>query len=89
METQSKYARFDRPHKVNKVGYGSDLELVDSSDEEVENDEVATVDWLWKYAEYIPWAKNKSTEEENKSSTSISTRLTKYLIICWRKDKLS
>ena len=40
METQFKYARFDRPQKVNNVGYEFDLELVDSSDEEVENDEV-------------------------------------------------
>ena len=25
---------------------------------------MATVDWVWKYSEYIAWAKNKSTEEE-------------------------
>jgi hypothetical protein len=51
---------------VNNVGYESNPELVDSSDEEVENDEVAAVDWVWKYYEYIPWAKNKSTVEEMK-----------------------
>jgi hypothetical protein len=66
METQFKYARFDRPQKVNNVGYESDLELVDSSDEKVESDEVVAIDWVWKYSEYIPWAKNKSTEEEKK-----------------------
>ena len=46
METQFKYARFDRPQKVNNIGYEYDLELVDSSEEEVENDEVAAVDWV-------------------------------------------
>jgi hypothetical protein len=55
IETQFKYARFDRPLKVNN-----------SSDEEVKNDEVAAIDWVWKYFEYIPWAKNKSIEEEKK-----------------------
>ena len=25
------------------------------------------MDWVWKYSEYIPWAKNKSTEEEKKT----------------------
>jgi len=33
METQFKYARFNRPQKVNNVGYESDPELVNSSDE--------------------------------------------------------
>jgi len=89
MKAQFKYACFDRPQKLNNLGYESDLELVDSSDEKVENDEVAAMDWVWKYSKYIPWAKNKSTKEENKKFNSISPRLTKYLIICWRKDKLS
>ena len=66
METQFKFARFDRPQKVGNVGYESNPELVDDSDEEVESHEVAAVDWVWKYSEYIPWAKNKSTEEEKK-----------------------
>jgi len=44
METQFKYARFDRHKKVNTIGYELDLELVDGSDEEVENDEVAAMD---------------------------------------------
>ena len=44
METQFKYARLDRPQKVNNVSYESDPELVDISDEKVENDEVAAVD---------------------------------------------
>jgi len=66
METQFKYACFDRPQKVGNVGYKSDPELVDSTDEDVENDEVATMYWVWKYSRYIPWAKNKSSEEEKK-----------------------
>lgn len=66
LETQFKYARFDRPQKVGNVGYESNLEVVDDSDEEVESDEVAAVDWVWKYSKYIPWAKNKSAEEEKK-----------------------
>ena len=44
METQFKYACFGRPQKVNNIGYESGLELVDSSEEKVENDEVAVVD---------------------------------------------
>jgi len=32
----------------------------------LKNDEVAAVDWVWKYSEYIPWDKNKSIEEEKK-----------------------
>ena len=51
---------------MNNIGYEFDLELVDSSDEEVENDEVAAMDWVWKYSECILWAKNKSIEEEKK-----------------------
>jgi hypothetical protein len=66
METKFKYRHFDRPQKVGNVGYESNSELVDDSDEEVESDEIAVVDWVWKYSEYIPWAKNKSTEEERK-----------------------
>jgi len=27
---------------------------------------VAAVDWVSKYSEYIPWAKDKSTEKEGK-----------------------
>ena len=27
---------------------------------------MATLDWVWKFSEYIPCAKNKSTEEEKK-----------------------
>ena len=52
------------------LGYNSNScvleELIDDSDEEVESDEIFIVDWIWKYSEYIPWAKNKSTEEEGK-----------------------
>ena len=66
MATQFKYARFDRPQNMNNIRYESNLELVDCSDEEVENDEVVAVDWVWTYSEYIPWAKNKSIEEEKK-----------------------
>jgi hypothetical protein len=51
---------------VNNIYYESDLELVDNYDEGVENDEVAAIDWVWNYFEYIPWAKNKSIEEEKK-----------------------
>jgi len=39
---------------VNNISYEFDPELVDNSEEEVENDEVAAVDWVWKYSEYIP-----------------------------------
>jgi hypothetical protein len=33
IETQFRYAHFDRPQKVGNVDYESDLELVDGSDE--------------------------------------------------------
>jgi hypothetical protein len=89
MENQFKYARFDRPQKVGNVGYESDPELVDSSDEEVENDEVAAMDWLWKYSEYIPWAKNKSTYEEKKKFNFDITKADKIFDFFWRKGKLS
>ena len=46
METQFRYARFDKPLKKSNVGYESDLEMVDDSDEEVESDEVAAIDWV-------------------------------------------
>jgi len=50
METQFKYARFDRPQKVVNVGYESNQELVDDSDEEVKSEEVAAMDWVWMYS---------------------------------------
>jgi len=68
MEAQFRYAHFNKPQKVGSVGYDSNSgmfeEIVDDSDEEVESDEIASMDWVWKYFEYIPWAKNKSTEEK-------------------------
>ena len=68
MEAQFRYARFNKPQKVGNVGYDSDSgvfeEIVDDSDEEVKSDEVAAVDQVQRYSEYIPWDKNKSTEEE-------------------------
>jgi hypothetical protein len=87
METQLKSARFDRPLKVNNIGHESDRELVDSSDE-VKNDEIAAMDWVWKYSEYIPWAKNNQQNKKRRNSSLTLPRLTKYLIICWRKGKL-
>jgi hypothetical protein len=82
METQFKYTLLDRPQKVGNVGYESDSELVNDSDEEVESDEVAIVDWVWNYSEYIPWAKNKSTEEEKRKFNFDITNADKSLIIC-------
>jgi hypothetical protein len=73
---------------VNNVGYESNLELVDSSDEEVENDEVAVVDWVWKYSEYIPWAKNKSTEEEKKKFNFNITKTNKIFDYLLEKGQI-
>jgi len=54
METQFRYVRFDKPQKISNVDYESILEIVNDNDEEVESDEVADVDWVWKYSEYTP-----------------------------------
>ena len=88
MEKQFKYARFDRPQKVNNVGYEFDPELVYNSDEEVESDEVATVDWAWKYSEYISWAKNKSTEEEKKKFNFDITKANKIFDYLLKKGQI-
>jgi hypothetical protein len=77
METQFKYARFDKPQKISNVGYEPDPKIIDDSDEEVESDEVAIVDWVWKYSNYTPWAKNKSIEEERKKFNFGNTKADK------------
>ena len=81
MEAQFRYVCFNKPQKVANIGYDSDScvleEIVDDSDEEVESDEVAVVDLVWRYTEYIPWAKNKSTEEDRKKFNFDITRADK------------
>jgi hypothetical protein len=61
IEAQFRFARFNKPKKVSNVGYdvGSCVleQLVDESDEEEESNEIATMHWVWKYSEYISWAK--------------------------------
>jgi hypothetical protein len=69
-------AHFKKPKKFSNVGYdaGSCVleQLANESNEEEESDEIATMHWKLKYYEYIPWAKNKSIEEEWRNLTSIS-----------------
>jgi len=58
------------PQNIGNVGYESDSadfdDIVGDTDKEAESDEVAAIDWVWKYSENISWAKNESTEEERK-----------------------
>ena len=46
------------------------IEIV--NDPESDNEEVAAVDWVWKYSEYIPWAKAKNIEEVEKYGFDIT-----------------
>ena len=50
----------------------------------MESDEVAAVDWKWKYSKYIPWAKNIATGEEGKKFNFDITKADKnfdYLLV--------
>jgi hypothetical protein len=63
--------------------------MVDDTNEEVQSDEVAVVGWVWKYSEYIPWAKNKSTEEERKKFNIDITKADKIFYYLSEKGQIS
>ena len=49
---------------------------------------MAVVDWVWKYSEYIPWAKNKSTEEEKKKFNFDITKADKIFDYLLKKGQI-
>lgn len=75
LEAQYRYSRYTKMQKASKVGieFRQPSEEIESEDEEEEmNEEVAVVDWVWKHTEYIPWAKDKSADENKKYDFDIS-----------------
>ena len=92
IEAQFRYACFNKFQKVGNVGYdaGSCVleQLTDESDEEMESDEIVAVDWVWKYFEYIPWTKKKSTEEEGKKFNFYITKAYKIFDYLLKKGQI-
>jgi hypothetical protein len=68
LDTKCKYSRFNKSQKAANVGFNFDpdfQEIGSKSESEDEANEVAVIDWAWKHAEYMPWAKSKIVDNED------------------------
>jgi hypothetical protein len=71
LDTQYKYSRFNKSQKAANVGFNFNLVFQEvGSESEDEANEVAAVDWAWKHAEYMPWAKSKIVDNEDDKTYS-------------------
>jgi hypothetical protein len=74
LDTQYKYSRFNKSQKAANAGYNFDpvfQEVGSESESEDEANEVVAVDWAWKHAEDMPWAKSKIVDNEDDKTYSI------------------
>lgn len=77
----SRYAKIQRASMVDPA-FCQLEEIVEDTDEDDMAREIVAVNWVWKHAEYIPWAKESEVDQSKKCTFDIAKteRIFDYLL---------